>query len=217
MIHDRHELEKFDETIRQKNNVVIIAGFDEAGRGPLCGPVACGGCILPRDYYFPYIDDSKKLTPKERDKAFDEIKKVALAYSVNLISPKDIDSINILEASRLGMEKCLSEIQKKMKIDFIITDYMKLHTDLPVLAIPKGDATSQAVAAASILAKVTRDRYMEEMDKVYPQYGFAKHKGYPTKSHLEALRKYGVIKDFYRESYKPVQKILQEVGYAKNK
>lgn len=213
MIHDRHSLELFDEDIRQKNNVVVIAGFDEAGRGPLCGPVSCAGCVLPRDYYFPYIDDSKKLTAKEREKAFEEIKSVALAYSVQFVTPKEIDEINILEASRLGMERCLKEIQKQLNVDYIITDYMKLHTDIPVLAIPKGDATSQCVAAASILAKVTRDKYMEELDKQYPEYLFSKHKGYPTKAHMEALMKYGIIKGLYRECYRPVQEVLKVKGY----
>lgn len=215
MNHDRNSLRCFDEDIRKKNDVLTIAGFDEAGRGPLCGPVACAGCVLPRDYSFPFIDDSKKLTARERTKAFEDIKKEALAYSVILIPPKDIDSLNILEASRSGMESCLKDLLKHLDIHCIITDYMKLHTDIPLLAIPKGDATSQAVAAASILAKVTRDRYMEEMDKLYPEYGFQKHKGYPTKAHLEALQKYGVLKGFYRESYKPVQAVLQSTGYSK--
>lgn len=213
MNKDRHSLEQFDEDIRIKNNVVNIAGFDEAGRGPLCGPVACGGCVLPRDYYFPFIDDSKKLTPKEREKAFEEIKRVALAYSVQLISPEKIDEINILEASRLGMELCLEDIKKQLNVDYIVTDYMKLHTDIPVLAIPKGDATSQRVAAASILAKVTRDHYMEELDKQYPEYLFKKHKGYPTKAHMEVLMSNGVIKGLYRESYKPVKLALEKKGY----
>ena len=213
MNKDRHSLEQFDEDIRIKNNVVNIAGFDEAGRGPLCGPVACGGGVLPRDYYFPFIDDSKKLTPKEREKAFEEIKRVALAYSVQLISPEKIDEINILEASRLGMELCLEDIKKQLNVDYIVTDYMKLHTDIPVLAISKGDATSQCVAAASILAKVTRDHYMEELDKQYPEYLFKKHKGYPTKAHMEVLMSNGVIKGLYRESYKPVQLALEKKGY----
>lgn len=213
MNHDRHELELYDEQIRTEENVLNIAGFDEAGRGPLCGPVACGGCVLPRDYYFPFIDDSKKLTPKERKKAFDKIKKVALAYSVQLIYPEEIDKINILEASRLGMELCLKEIEKELKVDYIVTDYMKLHTSIPVRAIPKGDATSQCVAAASILAKVTRDEYMEEMDKRYPEYLLAKHKGYPTKAHIQLLEEHGVIKGFYRESYNPVKIVLEKTGY----
>lgn len=213
MSHDRHTLAEFDENLRNENSVVFIAGFDEAGRGPLCGPVACGGCVLPRDYFCPFIDDSKKLSSKAREKAYEEITKVALAYSVQLISPEKIDEINILEASRLGMELCLKDILSQLNVDYIVTDYMKLHTSIPMLAIPKGDATSQCVAAASILAKVTRDRYMDELDKQYPEYLFSKHKGYPTKAHLEALEKNGILKGIYRESYRPVQLILQTKGY----
>ncbi|MFA6624251.1 MAG: ribonuclease HII [Bacilli bacterium] len=195
----------FDQKQRQLNNVIEIAGFDEAGRGPLAGPVSCAGVVLPPSYHNDMINDSKKLTDKERRELFIDIKKVALSYFVLLVPVETIDSINILEADRLGMESCLCEIEKKIKVDFIITDYMSLHTKTPLLSIPKGDATSISVAAASILAKVTRDDYMIELDKKYPQYGFAKNKGYGTKKHLEALKEFGYVKGVHRLSFEPVK------------
>ena len=196
---------EFDQKQRQLNNVIEIAGFDEAGRGPLAGPVSCAGVVLPPSYHNDMINDSKKLTDKERRELFIDIKKVALSYFVLLVPVETIDSINILEADRLGMESCLCEIEKKIKVDFIITDYMSLHTKTPLLSIPKGDATSISVAAASILAKVTRDDYMIELDKKYPQYGFAKNKGYGTKKHLEALKEFGYVKGVHRLSFEPVK------------
>lgn len=197
----------FDSKQREKNKAKLIAGFDEAGRGPLAGPVSSAGVVLPPDYDNPKINDSKKLTDKERRELFVEIKKVALAYYVCLVPVETIDKINILEADRLGMETALMEISKKVKVDYIITDYVALHTKIPVLAIPKGDATSLSVAAASILAKVTRDDYMIELDKKYPEYHFAQNKGYGTKAHIEALKKYGYIKGVHRLSFEPVRSI----------
>lgn len=207
---DRIKLKEFDDEVKRKYQVSLIAGFDEAGRGPLCGPVSCAGVVLPNDFYCPLIDDSKKLTAKEREKASLIIKEKALAYSITFIYPEEIDEINILNASRKGMELCLEEIIKKVKVEFCITDYMKLNTSIPILDIAKGDATSEVVAAASILAKTARDAYMDELDKEYPQYQFSKHKGYPTKLHLELLEKYGIIKGIYRTSYKPVIKIIEK-------
>ena len=205
----------FDEKIRKENNIRYIAGFDEAGRGPLAGPVAAAGVVLPLTYENDLINDSKKLTDKERRRLFVEIKKVALAYFVELVPVDVIDRINILEADRKGMEKCLDEIKSHTKVDYIITDYMKLHTSIPLLSIAKGDATSASVAAASILAKVTRDDYMIELDKKYPQYGFAKNKGYGTKTHLAALKKYGYIPGIHRISFEPVKSMSQGIEQLK--
>lgn len=201
----------FDQKIREEKGVLYIAGFDEAGRGPLAGPVATAGVVLPPDYENDAINDSKKLTDKERRKLFEEIKKVALAYHVELVPVETIDRINILEADRMGMEKCLRVLSSKMRIDYIITDYMALKTDIPLLSIAKGDATSANVAAASILAKVTRDDYMIELDKKYPQYGFAKNKGYGTKKHLEALEEYGYIEGVHRKSFEPVKSLVHGI------
>lgn len=208
-------LKRFDDFQRERNKVSYIAGFDEAGRGPLAGPVSCAGVVLPLDYDNPLINDSKKLTDKKRRLLFEEIKKVALSYFVILEPVSVIDSINILEADRLGMETCLSEIKKKQKIDYIITDYMSLHTDIPLLSIPKGDGTSLSVAAASILAKVTRDDYMIQLDKEYPEYLFAKNKGYGTKAHLEALKQYGYIKGIHRLSFEPIKSMAEGIEQLK--
>lgn len=184
-----------------------IAGCDEAGRGPLCGPVVCAACILPEHYHNPEIDDSKKLTDKKRRELYEVICRDAIAYAVVEISPQEIDKINIYEASRKGMQEALSAL--KVRPDYILTDAMPLHLfkELPREALIKGDARSINIAAASILAKVTRDRIMEKLDLIYPQYELAKHKGYPTKRHLELLEKYGPIKEIYRFSYGPVKRV----------
>lgn len=211
---DKLSLFDFDNQHRN-NNIKYIAGFDEAGRGPLAGPVSSAGVVLPIDYNNDLINDSKKLTDKQRRTLFEEIKKVALAYYVCLIPVETIDKINILEADRLGMETCLTQILIKQEVDYIITDYMKLHTSIPLLSIAKGDATSLSVAAASILAKVTRDDYMIELDKKYPEYEFKKNKGYGTKAHLEAINKYGYIKGVHRESFEPIKSMVS--GYEEIK
>ena len=188
-------------------NIKNIAGCDEAGRGPLCGPVVASAVILPADLKNELINDSKKLTSKERDKLFDAIKKNALAIGIGIVSPKEIDEINIYAASKKAMLLALKEIN--IPIDMILTDYMPLKfNNIEAISLVKGDAKARCIAAASIIAKVTRDRLMDEYSKKYPEYHFDKHKGYPTKEHLEILKKFGIIKGFYRESYKPVQEIL---------
>ena len=188
-----------------------IGGTDEAGRGPLVGPVVCACVVLPKDYENDEINDSKKLTEKKREKLYDIIMKDALSVGVSIISNKTIDEINILEASRLGMKKAYEEANKKIKIDVLLTDAMDIDLSIPVIKIIKGDAKSISIAAASIIAKVTRDRILDELDVKYPMYGYKKHKGYPTKAHLEAIEKYGIT-DEYRKSYKPVQKIIEKQG-----
>lgn len=202
---EKMSLKAFDDEQRKIHQATFIAGFDEAGRGPLAGPVSCAGCILPPDYDNHLINDSKKLTDKQRRMLFEEIKKVSLAYYVKLVDVETIDSINILEADRKGMEECLLEIARKQQVDYIITDYMTLHTEVGLLSIAKGDATSLSVAAASILAKVTRDDYMIELDKKYPAYQFGKNKGYGTKAHIEAIEKYGYVEGVHRLSFEPVK------------
>lgn len=188
----------------------VIAGTDEAGRGPLVGPVVAACVVLPNDYNNDEINDSKKLTEKKREKLYDIIMKDALSVGVSIISAKEIDEINILEASRKGMIESFKEANKKIKIDVLLTDAMEIKTlDIPVEKIIKGDAKSISIAAASIIAKVTRDRLLLELDKKYPEYGFSSHKGYPTKKHLEAIKKYGIF-DEYRKTYGPVKKIIEQ-------
>jgi len=203
-------LKSFDDQFRMSSNG-LVCGFDEAGRGPLCGPVVAAGVILPSDFDNDIINDSKQLTDKKRRMLFEIIKKEAVFYHISIIPPSVIDKINILEASRLGMQEALDEmIQKKYKIDSVLTDYMDLNSYSHHLEkLKHGDAKSLCIAAASILAKVTRDDTMIELDKKYPGYNFAKNKGYPTKEHLKALQEKGVIEEIYRLTYAPVEKLLQ--------
>lgn len=168
-----------------------IAGIDEAGRGPLAGPVATAIVIMPLDKesIIEKVNDSKKLTEKMRDKLFDEIIEKAIAYHVELVDEATIDAINILNATKLGMLTCIENIS--VKPDIVLIDAVKLDTEYETESIIKGDALSYSIACASILAKVTRDRYMLELDNKYPEYNFKKHKGYGTKEHIENLKKYG--------------------------
>lgn len=191
-----------------KEGYKVIAGTDEAGRGPLYGPVVAGCVVLPRDFKLEGLTDSKKLSEKKREKFYDYITKNTI-WAVGIVSAKEIDKINIYEASRKAMIMAINEVRKQINVDYVITDAMPIDLDIPVKDIIKGDAKSITIAAASVIAKVTRDRMMLEIDKKYPEYGFKNHKGYPTKKHLEALEKYGLI-DGYRLTYKPVEKIKEK-------
>ena len=167
-----------------------VCGVDEAGRGPLCGPVVAAACILPVGLYIEGLNDSKKLSPKKRKQVFEEIKKHAIAYCIAQASVEEIDQLNILEADMLAMRRAVEGLC--VKADFAIIDgNVSRGFNIPTMTVIKGDATSPSIAAASILAKVTRDDMCEQMDKDYPQYGIAKHKGYGTKQHMDALRQYG--------------------------
>lgn len=179
----------------------VIAGIDEAGRGPLAGPVVAGCCILDPDVKILGLDDSKKLSEKKREELFVQIKEKALAWTVCEISAEVIDEINILEATKKAMRTCVEEISRKMRPDLLLIDAVNLSgTGVDVVPIIKGDANSDSIAAASILAKVTRDHIMMEYDKVYPGYGFAKHKGYGTKDHYTAIRESGMT-PIHRRSF----------------
>lgn len=184
-----------------KNGCKYIAGVDEVGRGPLVGPVVSACIILPERFIPEGLNDSKKLTEKQRDKFFDIITDNAIAIGIGVVSPEEIDEINIYEASKKSMMIAIKECNHK--IDHVLIDAMKLQLEVPSTPIIKGDAKSISIAAASVIAKVTRDRMMYELDKKYPMYEYGKHKGYPTKKHLEAINKYGLI-DGYRKTYKPV-------------
>ncbi len=189
-----------------KQGYKLIGGVDEAGRGPLVGPVVASCVILPMNYSCPGLNDSKQLTEKKRDKLYDIILRDAISVGIGVVDAKTIDEINILEASRLAMKLAIDNMD--IKPDYVLSDAMKLdNISIPYKDIVHGDALSLSIAAGSIIAKVTRDRMMYELDKKYPQYGFAKHKGYPTKLHMENLKKYGVL-DNYRFTYKPVSDLI---------
>lgn len=167
----------------------LIAGMDEAGRGPLAGPVVAAAVIMPLDDVIPGVDDSKKLTEKKREQLFDEIVKKAVAYKICAVDEKVIDEINILKATKKAMTECVTGLS--VRPDIVLIDAVKLPLDVPTKSIIKGDALSYSIGAASILAKVYRDRLMREYDALYPWYGFAQNKGYGTKDHIDALRSVG--------------------------
>lgn len=192
-----------------KDGYKIIVGTDEAGRGPLFGPVVAAACALPDNFKLEGLTDSKQLTEKRREKYFDYIKENSLAYGIGIVSAKEIDEINIYEASRKAMMLAIKELSNKVNPEYVLTDAMPLpDLKIPHEAIIKGDAKSISIAAASVLAKVTRDRMMYEEDEKHPEYGFKNHKGYPTKKHIEAINKYGII-DGYRLTYGPVAELLK--------
>ena len=167
-----------------------VCGVDEAGRGPLCGPVVAAACILPIGLYLEELNDSKKLTAKKREALFDKIIENAIAYCIAEASVEEIDELNILEADMLAMRRAVEGLS--VKADYALIDGNISHGfPVPTMTVIHGDAISPSIAAASILAKVTRDRMCIDMDKQYPEYGIAKHKGYGTKAHMDALRKYG--------------------------
>ena len=193
----------FDEQY-YRDGYKLIVGCDEAGRGCLLGPVFAAAVILPPDFNSPFINDSKKLSEKQREEAYKIIVENAIAYGVAFIDPDEIDEVNILNASRMAMQKAIENMNHDF--DLILTDCMKMKGyDVPVIDLVHGDALSQTIAAASILAKVSRDHLCYELDKKYPQYNIKKNKGYGTKDHLEALKKYGPVKHLHRFSYAPVK------------
>lgn len=185
----------------------FVIGLDEAGRGPIAGPLVVAGVIFPKGYDHDAIYDSKKISEKKREELFDEIKKDALYYKIEIVSEEEVDEHNIYRATQMTMEKIVLECNI---CDSVLSDAMPLPAiDLPLESLVKGDQKSVSIAAASILAKVTRDRIMVELDAKYPEYGLKQHKGYPTKKHLEALETYGVL-DIHRKSYGPVQRQLSK-------
>ena len=179
----------------------LIGGVDEVGRGPLVGPVVAACVILPVGYKLDGLTDSKKLSEKKREEYYKIIMRDAIAVGVGEISAKVIDEVNIYEASKLAMLEAIKSL--KVKPDYLLIDAMKLDIDIKQTSIIKGDFLSQSIAAASVIAKVTRDHMMDDLDKIHPEYEFAKHKGYPTKRHIELLQKYGPLEN-YRFTYRPV-------------
>lgn len=207
------DLLKYEKELYKKG-YKLIAGTDEVGRGPLVGPVVASAVILPKNYQLDGLNDSKKLSEKKRKYYYDILMKDAISIGIGIVSAKKIDEINILEASRLAMNKALDDL--KIKPDYILTDAMKLERDVEVLPIIHGDALSLSIAAASVIAKVTRDRMMEEYGVIHPEYEFAKHKGYPTKKHIELVKKYGILNE-YRKTFKPISEILKECSTSGKK
>lgn len=200
--------EIIDNTLYEKElyekGVSFIAGVDEVGRGPLVGPVVTSCVVLPKGYILEGLTDSKKLSKKQREKFFDIIMKDALAVGIGIKDEKVIDEVNIYEATKLAMYESIEEANKQVNVEHVLIDAMKLdNLSIPNTSIIKGDLKSITIAAASVIAKVTRDRMMDELDLKYPMYGFKDNAGYPTKKHIEAIEKYGIIEE-HRKTFKPV-------------
>ena len=193
----------------KNEGIEFIAGVDEVGRGPLVGPVVAACVVLPEEFNLDGLTDSKKLSEKKRDYFFEEIKKQALGYGIGIIDEKKIDEVNIYEATKLAMKEAIKECQKMCKIEHILIDAMPLQVDIPTTSIIKGDLKSITISAASVIAKVTRDRMLYELDQKYPMYDFKHNKGYPTKKHLEAISKFGILNE-HRRSYGPVADYVKE-------
>lgn len=196
---EKNRLEGMKEFENKYNNFTYIAGIDEAGRGPLAGPVVAAAVILGEDTFLPYLNDSKKVTEKRRELLFDEIKQTAIDYGIGIVSNTLIDEINILQATYTAMREAIGSLEKTP--DILLVDALHIpETDIKQVGIVKGDTKSVNIAAASILAKVTRDRIMREYDKIYPKYGFASNKGYGTKAHIKALKEIGPC-DIHRRTF----------------
>ena len=202
-----NDLYQYEKELIDKG-ITLIAGVDEVGRGPLVGPVVTSAVILPVNYKLEGLTDSKKLNEKKRDKFYDIIMKDAISIGIGIVDNNIIDEINIYEATKLAMKEAINNLD--IKPEHVLIDAMPLDIDISHTSIIKGDAKSLSIAAASVIAKVTRDRMMYELDKKYPMYNYKKNKGYPTKEHVEAINKYG-IHDLYRKTYGPVKDYLDKI------
>ena len=201
------DLYKFENELYEKG-ITHIAGVDEVGRGPLIGPVVAACVVLPKNFKLEGLNDSKQLSEKKRNEFYKYIIENSLTYGVGIIEPKIIDEVNIYEATKLAMKQAINKAQEKVNIEHVLIDAMPLELEIESTSIIKGDAKSISIAAASVIAKVTRDKMMYDLDTKYPQYGFKSHKGYPTKKHVEAIYKYGLIEG-YRKTFNPIKKIIQ--------
>ena len=195
----------------RNNGITFIAGVDEVGRGPLVGPVVAACVVLPEEFNLDGLTDSKKLSEKKRDFYFDEINRIALGVGIGIIDEKKIDEVNIYAATKLAMKEAIDNCLKNCKIEHILIDAMPLELDIPTTSIIKGDLKSITIAAASVVAKVVRDKEMYELDKIYPMYELAKNKGYGTKKHLQAIEEFGITK-YHRLSYSPVAKFKDKIN-----
>lgn len=201
------DLYKYEKELYDKG-CKYIGGVDEVGRGPLIGSVVAACVILPFDFALEGLTDSKKLSEKKRDEFYKIIWDKAIAIGIGIVDEKVIDEVNIYEATKIAMKKAISDTD--IKPDHVLIDAMPLDIDVPTTSIIKGDAKSISIAAASVIAKVTRDRMMYELDKIYPMYGLASNKGYGTKKHIEAIKKYGITK-YHRLSFKPVSEYKDKI------
>lgn len=206
-----NELLKYEKELYKKG-ITLIAGVDEVGRGPLCGPVVACACILPKNYYLEGLTDSKKLSEKKREQYYDILIKDCISYGLGIISPRIIDEINIYEATKEAMKLAIKNLS--ILPEHILIDAMPLDLDIPSTSIIKGDSLSESIAAASVIAKVTRDRMMCELDQLYPEYGFKNHKGYATKQHIQNVKEHGVL-DFYRFTFSPISDLIKDENNIK--
>ncbi len=201
---ERLKLLKKEEEKFYKQGILTVCGIDEAGRGPLAGPVVVACAMMRPDSMIEGVNDSKKVSEKKREKIYEQLIEEAVAYGVAIIDQNEIDEINILNATKKGLTMCIKEVENKLnqKPEVVLVDALtKIDTDgIPYKSIIHGDSISYSIAAASIIAKVTRDRIMRQWDEIYPQYGFAKHKGYGTKMHIEAIKEYGLC-PLHRRSF----------------
>ncbi len=215
---DKKDIKKIDLFLDLKDNLkyekelyndgyTLIAGVDEVGRGPLVGPVVAAAVILPKNYKLEGLTDSKKLSEAKRNYFNEIIKRDAISYGIGVIDNNIIDEVNIYEATKLAMKQAISNL--KIKPDYVLTDAMKLDIDIDFKPLIKGDLRSLSISAASVIAKVYRDNLMYLLDKKYPYYNFKNNKGYPTKDHIEAIKKYGIIKE-HRISYHPVSEYINK-------
>ena len=207
LLIDLEDTYKYEKELRNKG-INFIAGVDEVGRGPLVGPVVAACVVLPEKFNLDGLTDSKKLSEKKREFFYEEIKKQALGVGIGIISEKVIDEVNIYEATKLAMKQAINNCLKECKIEHVLIDAMPLDIDIDTTSLIKGDLRSITISAASVIAKVTRDHMLDELDVKYPQYDFKKNKGYPTKEHLDAIAKYGIL-DEHRRSYGPVREYLE--------
>lgn len=204
------EMYQYEEKLIREG-IQVIAGVDEVGRGPLVGNVVAACVVLPLHYELEGLTDSKKLSEKKRDKFYEILMQDALAIGIGRVSPEKIDEVNIYEATKIAMKMAIDEANHKLKLEHVLIDAMPLALEIPTTSIIKGDSKSLSIAAASVIAKVTRDREMYALDKIYPMYDFAHNKGYGTKKHLLALEEYGICK-YHRLSYAPVFKCRDKIN-----
>lgn len=201
------DLYKYENELYAKG-VNLIGGIDEVGRGPLIGSVVTACVILPKDFVLEGLTDSKKISEKKRNEYYKVIQEKAIAIGIGMVNEKEIDHINIYEATKVAMVMAINNL--KIKPDYILIDAMKLDIDIPSLSIIKGDSKSISIAAASVIAKVTRDKMMYDLDEKYPEYDFKHNKGYGTKKHIEAIKEYGILKE-HRLSFNPVSEYKEKI------